>query len=134
MDTELMTDDEAMREIAMTDGPKKVSKFKLRPITAVSLSWMQRNQILDDDSTSDLLQRTAAFAYLHTADKSDIRAVVNDKQGFLSAVDEWMDANIKHHSELDDVSKEMSAAFEAYVAATTTASNPSDPTPPGPKN
>ena len=47
---ELLTDDEALREEGMTDGAKKVGKFKLRPMTPVSLSWCQRNNLFDDET------------------------------------------------------------------------------------
>ena len=123
---ELKNDDEALREAGMTDGPKVVSQFKLRPVTALSLSWLQRNHVFDD-GYGDMLQKTAAFAYLHHADKIDIRGVVNDRNEFLSAVDDWMDTNIKHHTELEPVSAEMNTALEQYMAATTTAAHPSGP-------
>lgn len=128
-----MTDDEALREIGMTEGPKKVSRFKLRPITALSLSWMQRNNLFDE-SFGDMLQKTAAFAFLHSEDKARIRSVVNDRIPFLSAVDEWLDENIKHHSELEPVSQEMTDSLDRYMAAITTSANPSDPQPGGIKN
>lgn len=133
MNEELMTDDEALREIGMTEGPKKVSRFKLRPITALSLSWMQRNNLFDE-SFGDMLQKTAAFAFLHSEDKARIRSVVNDRIPFLSAVDEWLDENIKHHSELEPVSQEMTDSLDRYMAAITTSANPSDPQPGGIKN
>lgn len=134
MTDELNTDDEVIREIAMTDGPKKVSKFKLRPVDALSLSWMQRNRILDETSTNDMIQRTAAFAYLHTAPRSEIRSVVNNPDAFLDAVDLWIEQNIKHHAELEPLSKEMTDAFDSYMAVATAAVNPSDPQVPGSKN
>lgn len=125
MNEELTTDDELLREAGMTEGPKKVSRFKLRPITALSLSWMQRNKLFDDDCI-DMLCKTAAFAFLHTEDKARIRSVVNDRQTFFSAVDEWLDDNIKHHIELEPVSQEMTESLDRYMAAMTTAANPSD--------
>jgi hypothetical protein len=133
MNDELKTDDAILREIGMTEGPRKVSRFKLRPVTALSLSWMQRNNLFDDEC-GDKLMKTAAFAFLHCEDKSKIRSVVNDRLPFLGAVDEWMDENIKHHSELEPVSQEMTDALDRYMASVTTAANPSDPQPGGIKN
>lgn len=130
---DLETDDELTREQGMADGPKRVSRFTLRPVTAVSLSWLQRNKVFDDDA-GDMLQKTAAFTYLHTEDKATIRAVVNNQEKFLQAVDEWMDRNIAHHTELEPISEEMNAALESYMAATTTASHPHPASPAGPKN
>ena len=133
MNEDLRTDDEILREIGMTEGPKKVSRFKLRPVTALSLSWMQRNKLFDDDF-GDMLMKTAAFAFLHTEDKAKIRSVVNDRLPFIGAVDEWMDENIRHHSELEPVSAEMTDALDRYMASITSAAHPSDPQPGGIKN
>jgi hypothetical protein len=133
MNEELMTDDELLREIGMTDGPKSVSRFKLRPITALSLSWMQRNNMFEE-SFGDMLQKTAAFAYLHSEDKQKIRSVVNDRLPFLSAVDDWMDQNVSHHSELEPLSDEMNKSFDRYMSAITKSVHPSDPLPNGIKN
>jgi len=128
-----MTDDEAMREAGMTAGPKRKSKFVLRPMTALSLSWLQRNQVFED-STGDKLQKTAAYIYLHTEPKQDIRSVVNNHQDFLEAVDVWMETHITYHKELEPLSEEMSEAMNIYLAANTAATNKSDPGIPASKN
>lgn len=132
-DTDLMTDDEAMREAGMTAGPKRKSKFLLRPMTALSLSWLQRNHVFDDDG-GDMMQKTAAYAYLHSEPKEDIRAVVNSRQSFMDAVDQWLEKHITYHNELEPVSAEMSEAMDLYLAANTTAANKSDPGIPASKN
>lgn len=119
-----MTDDEAMRIAGMTEGAKAISRFTLRPITAISLSWMLRNNVLETES-GDTLQRKAAQAFLHTASKDLIRAVVNNRETFLDAVDQWIDENITYHTELEPLSKEMDAELDRYLAATTRALNPS---------
>ena len=129
---DLVLDDEVTREIGFTDGPKRVSKFTLRPLTVVSLSWLQRNRVLDDAS-GDMMQKTAAYAFLHSADKALIRGVVNHRADFLDAVDEWMEEHITHHSELEPLSAEMNAAFDCYMAASTKAAYPSTGTA-SPKN
>ena len=121
---ELLKDDELTREKGFTEGPKQVSKFELRPVTALSLSWLQRNKVFDGEF-GDNMQRTAAFAFLHHADKLEIRSVVNDPRDFLDAVDDWIDEHITHHSELEPVATAMSEALESYMAATTTAAIPS---------
>lgn len=132
MNTDMMTDDDALREQGMTDGKRKLGKIQLRPMTALSLSWMQRNRLFDDE-TGDTMQKTAAFVFLHSQPKEEIRAVVNDRAAFLDAVDGWMEAHIKHHTELEPYSAVMSEAMEQYLAATSAAANPSD-SPAGPKN
>lgn len=133
MNTEdLQTDDDILRMDGMTDGAKKASRFTLRPVTALSLSWMQRNHLFEDEF-GDMLLKTAAFAYLHSADKAEIRSVVNIRERFLNAVDEWMDANVQHHSELEPVSQEMTDAIDRYMAAVTTSAN-KEPNAPESKN
>lgn len=132
MNTELMTDDEALRMQGISDGPKKIGKITLRPMTALSLSWLQRNRIFDDE-TGDTMSKTAAFVFLHSEPKEVIRAVVNDRNAFLDAVDEWIDRTVTHHSELEPYSDAMNTAMEQYLASASKASNPSD-IPAGPKN
>jgi hypothetical protein len=112
---ELVKDDEILREEGMADGPIKISGIELRPITALSVSWMQRNQVFSD--AKDLIWKTCAFAYLHSAPKIEIRAVVNDKYIFAEAVDEWIDENISHHLQTGEIAKGMNAAFERYSAS-----------------
>lgn len=121
-DNELITDDDLLREQAMCDGPKQVSKFTLRPVTAVSLSWMQRTRVFDDEQ-GDVMQKTACFAYLHTADKAEIRSVVNNLDKFLARVDLWIEENIVSHKELNPVSDEMMQAINRYLAAGTNATD-----------
>ena len=133
MDTELLTDDEALRIAGMTDGPKRKVGFTLSPLTALSLSWLQRNRIFDDGE-GDMIQKTAAYAFVHTSKREEIRAVVNDRESFLDAVDNWIEKNIRHHSELEPVSQEMTDALDRYMAAITISANPSDPQPGGIKN
>jgi hypothetical protein len=130
---DLTTDDELTREAGMTAGSVKKGRFTLRPMTPVSLSWLQRNRVFDDDY-GDMLQKTAAYAFLHTEPKDEIRAVVHDRVAFLNAVDDWMEENLQHHTELSPVSDEMERAVEHYMAATTTAANPSPGKPGAAKN
>lgn len=132
-EVEMLTDDEALREAGMTDGPKHRAGFKLQPMSALTLSWLQRNHIFDDNG-GDMIQKTAAYAFVHSSPKAEVRAVVNDRNEFLDAVDGWIEKHIKHHSELEPLSAEMNAAMETYLAATSTAARPSDPTGPQVKN
>ena len=108
-------DDEVLREQAMADGPVMVDGIELRPITAVSISWMQRNNILGDEM--DPIWRASAFAFLHAAPREDIRAVVNSRDDFKNAVDDWLEDNIGHHSEVMKFSAAMTKAFELYQAS-----------------
>lgn len=113
---DMIKDDELLREEGMCDGPTKIGNIEMRPITALSVSWMQRNQIFSD--SKDMIWRSAAFAFLHAAPKSDIRLVVNDADEFANAVDAWIDENILHHSETTKIAEAMNRAFERYMSAT----------------
>lgn len=114
-----MTDDEALREQGMTDGNKKISGITIRPMTALSLSWLQRNDVFGD--SGDSMQKTAAFVYLHSEPREAIRAVVNDRAAFLDAVDDWIEANFPHHAQLSPYSDLMSEAMNTYLAASSSA-------------
>jgi hypothetical protein len=125
MNTELMTDDEALREQGMSEGVKNVPelRLKLRPMTALSFSWMLRNKVFEEDG-ADIMSKAAAYAYLHTSDKEEIRSVVNHRGKFLDAVDEWIDRNVQHHNQLEPLSGEMNTAFEQYMAAQSSGGSP----------
>ena len=55
---DLLTDDEALREQAMTSGPQALSRWEMRPTAALEISWMQRNKILSPEM--DILWAPAA--------------------------------------------------------------------------
>ena len=112
---ELVKDDEILREEGIADGPTNVAGIEMRPITALSVSWMQRNDVFSDEK--DLIWKTCAYAYLHSAPKADIRSVVNDKAAFAEAVDEWIDENISHHLQTGEIASSMNAAFQRYSAS-----------------
>ena len=132
MNTEYQTDDEVIREVGFTAGPKEIAGIALRPVTALSLSWLQRNGVFSD-SFGDMLQKTAAFAFLHSADKQEIRNVVNNRDAFLDAVDDWIESRVEHHTELEPYAVQMNESLEHYMAATTKAANPSGGNPTGKK-
>ena len=112
---ELVKDDEILREEGMADGPIKIDGAELRPITALTISWMQRNQVFSDEK--DLIWKTCAFAFLHSVPMVEIRAVVNDKSLFLDAVDEWIEENVSHHLQTGKIANAMNAAFQRYSAS-----------------
>ena len=114
-DIELVKDDEILREEAMADGPTRVMGIELRPITALTVSWMQRNEIFSD--TKDMIWKSAAFAFLHSAPRAKVRGVVNDRESFTQAVDEWIDENIQHHLQTTELATAMNAAFTRYMSA-----------------
>ena len=116
-DNDLQKDDEILRIQAMEDGPKIVNGRTLRPITALTISWMQRNEVFSGNM--DLIWKSAAFAYLHSEPYSAIRSVVNDKESFVNAVDSWIEKNMIHHLEISAMTDAMNAAFELYNASAT---------------
>ena len=100
-DTDLLTDDEVLREQAMTGGPQKLSRWELRPTAALEISWMQRNKILTTDM--DIMWRASGFGFIHGAPKASVRAVVNDFSRFASAVDDWMEKQSPSAQEIADL-------------------------------
>jgi hypothetical protein len=112
---ELVKDDEILREEGMADGPLKINGLELRPITALSISWMQRNEVFSD--AKDLIWKSAAFAFLHCESTAIIRGVVNDRELFANAVDSWIEDNISHHLQMGEISVAMNAAFQRYAAS-----------------
>ena len=128
-DTDLLTDDEALREQALTEGPRRVGNHTLRPVTAMTMSWLRRNRVFTDEAFDEIF-RIAAYAYLHTAPKKDIRAVVNDRAAFIDAVDAWLEKNApQHHSTLEPFAEAMAQAIDMYSASSTMAKNPSPESP-----
>ena len=121
---ELETDDEALRERGLTDGPVQVAKITLRPITPASFSQIMRRGIFNDDK-GDPLQRTAGYVFLHSEPKDKIQAVVNNELLFWTAVDDWIDENLKHHLDMAPYSEAMSEGISIYLAAKTEAQHPS---------
>ena len=113
---DLETDDEVLREEAATDGEATVGKWDMRPVTALTISWMQRNKVFDDD-LHDMIWRAAAYAFLHSAPMKAIRAVVNDREAFVDAVDVWIEDNIEHHSETAMLAKTMNKSFARYMSS-----------------
>ena len=71
-----------------------------------------------------MLQKTAAFALLHSAPRDEIRSVVNNREKFFDAVDAWLDRNFGHHDELEPLAGMMAEAFETYMAAKSSGSGP----------
>jgi hypothetical protein len=127
-DTDLTTDDEALREQALTSGPQKCARWEIRPTAALEISWMQRNKILSPDM--DVLWRAAGFAFLHSAPKAAVRAVVNEFARFASAVDDWMDKNAPTAQEIADLQRlavertnQYFASFSESAAAGSAAGN-----------
>lgn len=133
MNEDMTLDDEVLRENAMTEGTKKVSKFVLRPMTPTSFSWVQRMGLFEEGNC-DAVQIAAAYAFLHTEEPSEIRRMVHSRERFFDAVDVWMDNKLTHHNDLEPVTNEMNNAVQTYIAATTTAANPSDAGASGAKN
>lgn len=113
--TDMMKDDEVLRIEAMEEGPTEINGLLFQPVTALTLSWMQRNNVFDNEK--DIIWRSAAFAYLHTQDRTLIRAVVNDKATFDEAVDLWIEKHLPTHKTLPKITKAMNDSFARYMAS-----------------
>jgi hypothetical protein len=114
--TDLLSDDEALRIQGITDGPKLVAGRELRPITALTISWLQRNKFFDPDK--DNIWKAAAFMFLHSEPFTKIRSVVNDRSAFLDAVDIWIEKNMPDQRTVSAMATDMNQAFSLYMAAT----------------
>jgi hypothetical protein len=114
---ELEKDDEILRIQAIEDGEKLLLGKKMRPVSALSVSWMQRNNVFGEKR--DLIWKSSAFAYLHCEDFSKIRTVINDQESFTEAVDIWIERNVTHHFEINDIADAMNKAFASYMSSAT---------------
>jgi hypothetical protein len=124
----LETDDEVLREQAMTGGPQTLSRWELRPTAALEISWMQRNKVLSEDM--DIMWRAAAFGFIHGAPKASVRGVVNDFPRFASAVDDWMEKQSPSAQEIADLqslcldrTNEYFASYSSQAGAKDSAGN-----------
>ena len=112
---ELVKDDEILRIEGATEGKRNLHKWEFRPITALTVSWMQRNDIFGDKF--DLIWKSAAYAFLHSAPFVKIQPVVNNRELFSDAVDIWIAENLTHHNEIAMISEDMNEAFKRYSSA-----------------
>jgi hypothetical protein len=112
---ELEKDDEILRIQAMEDGEKLILGKKMRPVSALSVSWMQRNNVFAE--TRDLIWKASAFAYLHCEDFSKIRSVINNQSSFTDAVDVWIEKNVVHHFEINAIADAMNKSFQVYMSS-----------------
>jgi hypothetical protein len=124
-DTDLLTDDEILREQAMRDGTKRVGKFKLRPCVPGTISIIRSNLL----EKRDEFWFVAAFAFVHTAPIEDVLAVDSDPEEFNKAVRRWQLENIADLDDQNELSKLVSAAWDRVNAAETKAKNPSTGSP-----
>lgn len=124
-DTDLLTDDEALREAAMRDGTKRVGKFKLRPCVPGTISIIRSNLL----EKRDEFWFVAAFAFVHSAPLEDILAVDSDPEEFNKAVRRWQLENIADLDDQNELSKLVSAAWDRVNAAETKAKHPSTGSP-----
>jgi hypothetical protein len=120
-DTDLLTDDEVLREQAMRDGTKRVGKFKLRPCVPGTISIIRSNLL----EKRDEFWFVAAFAFVHTAPIEDVLAVDSDPEEFNRAVRRWQLENIADLDDQNELSKLVSAAWDRVNAAETKAKHPS---------
>lgn len=127
-----MTDDEILRTQAMTDGPKKIGKFTLRPMGVETLAWMQTCGVFDEDLGN--VHKLAAFVAIHTTDKKTMLPLVFNRRNFWLFMNDWLTSNISHHSELTPYEEEFERGWEAYQASVTTALHPNEGKQDGTKN
>ena len=119
--TEYETDDEALREAAFRDGPRKAGKWKLRPCVPGTISIIRSNMLEKRDD----FWFVAAFAFVHIAPIDDVISVDNDPIAFNKAVRRWQLDNLTTLEEQNELSALVSAAWERVNAAETKAKHAS---------
>ena len=129
---ELQTDDEALRLAGMTDGPKNIGKFTIRPMTAETLAWAQSLGVFDDGIGH--IHRNSAYVMIHSTPRADFLPVAFNRLKFWYRVSDWINANVVHHEELDIYKDEVDAAFERYNASISKPAHPSNSKGPDAKN
>ena len=125
MNTELMKDDEALRENAFATQEVKIGNLAVRPMTAGTFMQCRRAGIFD---TEDNLFWISGYLYIHAADKAEVALAVQDRAKFEAAMYAFIEANFKHHGDLVDFSESIDGALRAYSASR---SKPLYPSPEG---
>jgi hypothetical protein len=119
--TEYETDDEALREAAFRDGPRKAGKWKLRPCVPGTISIIRSNMLEKRDD----FWFVAAFAFVHIAPIDDVISVDNDPIAFNKAVRRWQLDNLTTLDEQNELTALVSAAYDRVNAAETKAKHAS---------
>jgi hypothetical protein len=119
--TEYETDDEALREAAFRDGPRKAGKWKLRPCVPATISIIRSNMLEKRDD----FWFVAAFAFVHIAPIDDVISVDNDPIAFNKAVRRWQLDNLTTLEEQNELTALVSAAYDRVNAAETKAKHAS---------
>jgi hypothetical protein len=119
--TDYETDDEALREAAFRDGPRKAGKWKLRPCVPGTISIIRSNML----EKRDEFWFVAAFAFVHIAPIDDVISVDNDPIAFNKAVRRWQLENLTTLEVQNELSALVSAAWERVNAAETKAKHAS---------
>jgi zona occludens toxin (predicted ATPase) len=129
MNTELLTDDEVLREAGMREGTRKTGKWKLRPCVPGTISIIRSNML----EKRDEFWFVAAFAFVHIAPLEDVLAVDSDQIAFNKAVRRWQLDNLTTIDEQNELSALVSAAWDKVNAAETKAQHASGLSPSGGK-
>jgi zona occludens toxin (predicted ATPase) len=129
MNTELLTDDEVLREAGMREGTRKTGKWKLRPCVPGTISIIRSNML----EKRDEFWFVAAFAFVHIAPLEDVLAVDSDQIAFNKAVRRWQLDNLTTIDEQNELSALVSAAWDKVNAAETKAQHASGASPSGGK-
>jgi len=129
MNTELLTDDEVLREAGMREGTRKTGKWKLRPCVPGTISIIRSNMLENRDE----FWFVAAFAFVHIAPLEDVLAVDSDQIAFNKAVRRWQLDNLTTIDEQNELSALVSAAWDKVNAAETKAQHASGASPSGGK-
>ena len=122
MNTELMKDDEALRENPFITQEIKIGNLTLRPMTAGSFMQCRRAGIFDTD---DNLFWISSYLYIHGGDFSEVSMAVQDKAKFEAAMYSFINDNFKHHADIIEFNEPVDIALRSYSASKSKPLHPS---------
>jgi hypothetical protein len=119
--TDYETDDEALREAAFRDGPRKAGKWKLRPCVPGTISIIRSNMLEKRDEAWFV----AAYGYVHTTPIDEILEVEIDPIAFNKAVRRWQLNAFTSKEEEAEFAEMVKKAYDKVSASETRAQHAS---------
>ena len=113
----LERDDEVLRNNGMTSGTQKCRRWDIRPTCAPEVSYMQDNGIIDGENGLGSVWRNSAFAFIHSAPKSEVLSCVRNRDAFVARVDKWMEENNPKGDDIKALSSLFSGRLEEWFSS-----------------
>ena len=111
---------------ALTESPKKFSKFELKPLTISKYAWLERlHSPFIDSSIEFSVDTVVPTLFVLASDRGTLKKVGRDIEDVKEAAFEWADENLEI-KEVPEAIKAVVAMFTAMNKAAPTASSGSD--------